>query len=830
MASKKQSHSNDNNGKNTNEHTPVAAKSVIGSSITQEMKDSYLDYAMSVITARALPDVRDGLKPVQRRLVYVMYELGLTGNAKYRKCAKVAGDTSGNYHPHGETNVYGALVNLAQPFTMRYPLVDGQGNFGSIDGDPPAAMRYTEARMSKIATEMLRDIEKETVDFRLNYDGTNREPVCLPAGVPNLLLNGTLGIAVGMATNVPPHNLNEVVDATRHLIDKPKATNEDLLEYVKGPDFPTGGTAFNIKDIHHAYATGKGGVVVRGDAEVVEGKKGVHHIIITSVPFRVNKADLIVKIADLVKNKKIEGIKDIRDESAEDVRVVIDLKGGSHPQKVLNNIYKYTPLEDTFHFNLVALVDGVPQTMSLKGILESYVAHRIEVITRRTKHDLAKAQDKEHILLGLKKALDHIDRIITLIRESKDTPTAHQNLMREFEFSDRQATAILEMRLQKLAGLERQKIEDDLKETQELIAKLEDILSSDKKIRKVVKDELEEVQKKYGDERRTRIVKKGIKSISVEDLIPDEEATLVLTHGGYIKRMHPDQFKKQKRGGVGVSDINTKEDDFVTTFLTANTHADLLFFTDYGKVYQTKMYDVPEGKRATRGKSVMNFLPLESEEKITSIVPMSKEVKQNDLSMLMVTKHGIAKRVKSAHFHDVRRSGLNAMKLGTNDQLISAEFVSEKDHAVIVTAHGQAIRFEASDIREMGRSAVGVRAMKLEDNDYVIGAHAVNKETKNAGLLVLTAYGYGKITDMKEYKVQKRGGAGIKSAKVTDKTGTVIATRIVDESVQELVVMSKKSQVIRTDLSEIPRLGRISQGVRIMKLRQGDEIASLICL
>ena len=832
---------NKNNGKNKNGKSDsnqkgaetnqgVPAKSVIDSPITSEMKDSYLDYAMSVITARALPDVRDGLKPVGRRILYAMHGMNLTSSSKFRKSAAVIGEVLGNYHPHGDSAVYDAMVKMAQDFTMRYPLVWGQGNFGSIDNDPPAAMRYTEARMMPIASEMLRDIEKETVDFRPNYDGTKKEPEVLPAGMPNLLLNGTLGIAVGMATNIPPHNLNEIVDATVQLIDKPKATNEDLLEYVQGPDFPTGGMAFNVKDIHHAYASGKGGVVVRGEAEIVEEKKGNQQIVISSIPYRINKDDLIVKIADLVKNKKIEGIKDMRDESADDIRIVIDLKGGSHPQKVLNNIYKYTPLEDTFHYNLVALVDGVPQTLSLKGILEQFIAHRVEVVTRRTRHDLRKAEDREHILLGLKKALDHIDEIIQLIKKSKDTPTAHQNLMKKFNFSDRQATAILEMRLQKLAGLERQKIEDELKEVQDLIAKLKDILSSDKKLRNVVKTELKDIAKKYGDERRTRIYKKGAKSISTEDLIPDEDATLVLTAGGYIKRMHPDQFKKQKRGGVGVVDITTKDDDFVTTFLTANTHSDLLFFTDAGKVYQTKMYDVPEGKRATRGKSVMNFLPLGSQERITSIVPMSKEVKENDLSMLMVTSGGIAKRVRAAQFHEVRRSGLNVMKLGDNDQLISAEFVSDEDESIVVTAQGQAIRFQVTDVREMGRSAAGVRVMKLEDDDYITGAHAITSETKDAGLMVLTTYGYGKITSLQEYKAQKRGGSGVKTAKITDKTGHVIATRLVTANTSELVVMSKRSQVIRTDVSEIPRLGRISQGVRIMKLRQGDEIASLICL
>ncbi|MEX1087539.1 MAG: DNA gyrase subunit A, partial [Candidatus Paceibacterota bacterium] len=666
---------NKEEGKTSTPEELALAKQVVSASITDEMKESYLDYAMSVITSRALPDVKDGLKPVQRRILYAMHTMNLNAGGKFRKSAAIVGEVLGNYHPHGDSSVYAAMVNLAQSWSLRYPLVWGQGNFGSIDDDPPAAQRYTEAKMTKISGDMLNDIEKSTVDWRSNYDGTKKEPIVLPAGVPNLLLNGTLGIAVGMATNIPPHNLNEVIDATMHLIDTPKATNEDILGFIKGPDFPTGGIAFNEADIHHASATGKGGVVVRGEAEIVEGAKGTHQIIITSVPYRTNKADLIIKIADLVRNKKIEGIKDIRDESTDEIRVVIDLKGGGHPQNVLNNIYKYTQLEDTFHYNIVTLVDGIPQTLSLKGVLEQFVLHRVDVITRRTKHDLAKAEAREHILIGLKKALDHIDAIIKLIKKSKDTQTAHANLMKEFKFSDRQATAILEMRLQKLAGLERQKIEEELKAVQQLIAELKEILSSEKKIRKVIKDELTEMQKLYGDDRRTKIVKTGVKSMSVEDLIPDEESTLVLTASGYIKRMSPDEFKKQKRGGVGVVDIATKDDDFVHTFLTANTHNDLLFFTDAGKVYQTKMYDVPEGKRATRGKSIMNFLPIEGDERITTVLPMPKEIKKSDdLSVLMMTKQGVTKRVKAENFYDVRRSGLITMKLGDNDQLICADF------------------------------------------------------------------------------------------------------------------------------------------------------------
>lgn len=809
----------------------VISSGIVSRDITTEMKESYLDYAMSVITARALPDVRDGLKPVQRRILFAMHEIGLSAGAKTRKSAKITGDVTGNYHPHGDSAVYEALVKMTQPFVMRYPLIIGQGNFGSIDGDNAAAPRYTEAKMSKISSEILRDLEKETVDWRPNYEGTRREPIVLPSAVPNLVLNGTLGIAVGMATNIPPHNLREVCDATVHLIENKDATTEELMEFVKGPDFPTGGIAFNEKDIHHAYANGRGGVVVRGEAEIVENKANQSQIVITSVPYRVNKADLILKIADLVRDKKIEGIKGLRDESAKDIRVVIDLKGTAHPQKVLNYLYKHTQLEEAFHYNIVGLVKGVPQTLSLKSLLQEFIEHRIEVVRRRTEYDLRKAEEKEHILLGLKKALDHIDKIIKLIKSSKDAPDAHSKLKKEFKFSDIQATAILEMRLQKLAGLERKKIEEDLKATQALIKELKAILASPKMIFKIIKDELLDISKKYGDDRRTRIVKGGVKNLSIEDFVPEEENALVLTAGGYIKRTNPDEFKKQKRGGVGVVDLNTKEEDFVTTFLIANTHSDLLFFTDKGKVYQTKMYDVPEGKRSTKGKSIMNFLSLEADEKITSIVPMSKESKNNkEYSLLMVTKMGVAKRVSASSFHDVRRSGIIAIKLSGGDQLVSVSFCEKGEDAVVVTTQGQSIRFKDTDIREMGRGASGVRAIKMSKGDFVIGSQIVKKDSKNPTLLVISENGYGKRTVMKEYKVQKRGGSGIKTAKVTSKTGSLIVAWVVTDDDEEVVAMSKKSQVIRLDLKEIPILGRQTQGVRIMKLRESDKIASLICL
>ncbi len=803
---------------------------VIPQEITDEMKTSFIDYAMSVITDRALPDVRDGLKPVHRRILYAMNVNGLTFGGKTRKSATVVGAVIGDYHPHGDVAVYDSMVKMAQDFTMRYPLIIGQGNFGSIDGDNAAAYRYTEAKMSKLAAELLRDIEKETVDFVPNYDGTKKEPKVLPTTVPNLLLNGTLGIAVGMATNIPPHNLGEVMDAVVHLADNKDATTEDLLEFVKGPDFPIGGIAFNQKDIAHAYASGKGGVVVRGNAEIVETKSGQFQIVITSIPFRVNKQDLILKMVDLYREKRIEGIKDIRDESAKDIRIVIELKGTAHPQTVLNFLYKHTSLEDTFHYNMLALVDGVPETMSLKGILENFISHRVVVIRRRTEFDLKKALEREHILLGLKKALDHIDAIIKLIRGSKDTPEAHKKLMSEFKFSAIQATAILEMKLSRLAGLERKKIEDELKTVQAFIEEMKAILSSPKKILGIIKDESKEIKEKYGDERRTRIIKGGAQVLSVEDLIPDEENALVLTAGGYIKRTNPDEFRKQKRGGVGVVDLDTKEEDFVTHLLITSTHSDLLFFTDKGKAYQTKMYDIPEGRRATKGKSIMNFLPLSEGEKITSILPMPKEVKKSESSLMMVTEQGVAKKVATASFHDVRISGIIAIKLDSGDALVSASFVHKKDTVMVVTSKGQSIHFKEADIREMGRTAMGVRGIKLAKGDAVISAESISHELNNASIMVISANGYGKCTDIDEYKVQNRGGSGIKTAKVTPKTGNIISAKVFAEGEGEIVAISKKSQVIRVDAKEIPVLGRQTQGVRVMKLRDGDSIASLICL
>ncbi|MFA6432275.1 MAG: DNA gyrase subunit A [Candidatus Paceibacterota bacterium] len=806
-------------------HTGIVARS-----ITTEMRESFLDYAMSVITDRALPDVRDGLKPVHRRILYAMHQNGLNYSAKFRKSAVPVSETMGNYHPHGDAAIYESLVKMAQNFTMRYPLIHGQGNFGTVDGDPAAAMRYTEAKMSRLAAELLRDIDKDTVNLRPNYDGTKKEPEVLPTAVPNLLLNGTLGIAVGMATNVAPHNLREVLDATTHLIDNKDATTEDILQFIKGPDFPLGAVVYGEKDIHHAYTTGRGGMTVRGEAEITEDKKGQYQIIITSIPFRVNKSELIMKIADLVREKVVEGVRALRDESDKDMRIVIDLKQGSYPEKVLNLLYKHTQLEETFHMNTVALVHGVPQTLSLKSILQEFVTHRIEVIRRRTQFDLNAAEAREHILLGLKKALDHIDEIIKLIRASNDVADAKAGLMKKFKFSDLQAQAILDMRLQKLAGLERKKVLDELKEVQALIEDLKSILGSDKRVRTIIKIELAEIRDKYGDERRTRIVKHSVKEFNPEDLIADEESVLVLTKGGYIKRTDPSEYRKQKRGGVGVVDLDTKEEDFISHIIFATTHNDLLFFTDKGKAYQIKMYEIPEGKRATKGKSIMNFLSLSDGERVTSILPMPKNKKEAEgLSLMMVTKGGTGKKSAAKHFKDVRRSGLIAITLDAGDELISVSFVTKSDEVVIATREGQSIHFKESDVREMGRNAAGVRVMKLE-KDSVISADVVSKEAKNPCLFVMGANGYGKKTELSEYKVQNRGGSGILTMNVTPKTGPLMAAKVVTDDEEEVVAMSKKSQVIRVDLKEIPTLSRATQGVRVMKLREGDSLASLICL
>ncbi|MEX1064126.1 MAG: DNA gyrase subunit A [Candidatus Paceibacterota bacterium] len=797
--------------------------------IVQEMQESYLDYAMSVIVSRALPDVRDGLKPVHRRILYAMHQEGLRHNAKYRKSANTVGVVMAKYHPHGDSAIYDSMARMAQDFSLRYPMVDGQGNWGSIDGDSAAAMRYTEARLTDIAETTLLDIEKETVDFRDNYDGSKQEPTVLPSRIPGLLINGSMGIAVGMATNIPPHNLSEVLDGLVHIIDKPDADVSELTQFIKGPDFPTGGTIYSEKDILNAYATGRGPIVIRAKAEIVESSKKGYQIIVSEVPYQTNKSELIIKIANLVKDKKIDGIKDIRDESDKDgLRIAIDLKQDAFPKKVLNQLYKFTEMQKAFHVNTLALVDGIqPHILDLKTLLEKFVEHRQEVVRRRTQFDLRKAQERAHILEGLKKALDHIDEIIKLIKKSESKEDAFANLIKKFKFSDRQATAILEMRLQALAGLERKKIEDELKEKKELIAYLENLLKSPKKILGVIKDEFKEIKDKYGDERRTKIIKSAVQEIGEEELIPDQESLFMITYGGYIKRMPPDTLKAQKRGGKGLIGIATKEEDVVSHFFLANTHDNLMFFTNSGKVFQTKGYEVPESSRQAKGKALVNFLQVSPQDRITAVIPVSKEQKR--LYFFMITADGVVKKVNVDDFSNVRKNGMVAIKLHKDDELKWVLATSGSNEITLATSDGSAIRFKEKDVRPMGRSAAGVIGIRLGEGAKVVGASAIPAgDTKGLKLFVAMANGYGKRTDLSAYKVQNRGGKGIATAKITTKTGDIVFAHVTSDEDKELIAISKKGQIIRTELSSISVLGRSTQGVRIMKLAANDKVASAV--
>lgn len=818
--------------------------------ITEEMKDSYLDYAMSVIVSRALPDVRDGLKPVHRRILYSMHEMGLTHGVKFRKSAAVVGDVLGKYHPHGDMAVYDSIVRLAQDFSLRYPLVDGQGNFGSVDGDNAAAPRYTEIRMTRIAEETLRDIDKDTVNFRDNYDATRKEPVVMPSVIPNLLLNGSLGIAVGMTTNIPPHNLGEVVDGLIFMIDHPKdVSSEDLMQFIKGPDFPTGGFIFAEKEIRAAYAAGKGAILTRGKAEIQEGRKESYDIIITEIPYQVNKAELIEKVANLAQEKRLEGIRDIRDESdREGMRIVIELKQDAHPQKVLNNLYQYTDLEKNFHLNMLALVGGIqPQVLSIKVVLEEFLKHRNEVVTRRTKFDLARTRERIHILEGLKTALDHIDRVIETIKKSSDKEDAHRNLTKKFGLSGLQATAILEMRLATLAGLERQKIDNDLKEKMALARSLEALLKDPARVMEVIKKELYETKEKYGDLRKSKLIKTSPRELSDEDLIPDEEVVVVLTRGGYIKRLKPESYRMQKRGGKGSMGMETKEEDVVEHLLSCHTHSNLLFFSNAGKVYQVRAYEIPEGTRVSKGKAIFNFLSLSQQEQVTSILAQPKLTKHDTHQttrgrdtgvvgrryIVMLTKDGIIKKVDASSFDNVRRSGLLAITLRKEDNLRWVKLTSGQDELILVTKKGQSVRFSEKDVRAMGRQAAGVRAMRLKKGDEVIGMDVINNQlpvTSNSKLLVVMENGYGKHTLLKQYKRQRRGGSGIKTAKITPKTGKMIGAAIVGEEETELIAISRKGQVIKTTLATIPVLGRATQGVRVMKMDEGDSVASITTL
>ncbi len=814
---------------------PMPAHAVTDQSIVQEMETSYLDYAMSVIVARALPDVRDGLKPVHRRILYAMWRLGLRPGARFSKSAKVVGEVLGKYHPHSDTAVYDSMVRMAQDFAMRYRLVNGQGNFGSMDGDNAAAMRYTEAKLMGIAEELLSDIDKNTVNFVPNYDNSEKEPEVLPALLPNLLLNGGTGIAVGMATDIPPHNLRELVAAIQHLLKYPDATVHDLMEFVKGPDFPTGGVIYDIKEITAAYATGKGRIVMRGEAEIVENKSGQYQIIITSIPYQVNKATMVEKMADLVREKKVEGIKDLRDESNKaGVRVVIDLKKDAYPKKILNNLYKHTQLQDSFHVNMVALVDSIqPRVLTLKTALEEYIKYRKEVVRRRAQYDLDRALERAHILEGLHLALNKIDAVIKIIKASKDREIAKVNLMKQFKLSERQSVAILEMRLQALANLERLKIETELAEKRKLIGELTALLKSPQKIASIITDELARLVEKYGDDRKTKVIKSAVGEMSAEDLIPNESAVVTITHDGYIKRMSPDMFKAQGRGGKGVMGMTTKEEDEVEHFFSTNTHSDLMFFTTRGRVFQLKTYEIPQASRTAKGQNIVNFLQLGPEEKVSSVLP------GEDLTafkyFVMVTKKGLIKKVDIAKFVKVRRSGLIALKLKGEDTLEWVRLSSGNDDVVLISRGGQAIRFKEKLLRPMGRNAAGVRGMRLKKDDSIVGMDLVvdGKASPTEQLLTVMDNGFGKRTKLTEYKSQGRGGSGVKTAHVTPKTGAIASAMIVDikREKEDLIIISSKGQVIRLPLGTVNVTGRATQGVRLMRFKdQKDSVANVILI
>ncbi|MCH8049173.1 DNA gyrase subunit A [Patescibacteria group bacterium] len=805
---------------------------VIQQSITGEIKRAYLDYAMSVIISRALPDVRDGLKPVQRRILYAMWTIGLRASARFRKSAHVIGEVMSKYHPHGDASIYEAMVRMAQDFSYRQPLVRGQGNFGSMDGDAAAAMRYTEAKLESIAESLLMDIEKDTVDFRPNYDGSQKEPSVLPAKLPNLLLNGTLGIAVGMATNIPPHNLRELCNAILMLIDNKDATLDDLLEHVQGPDFPTGATVYGAKDIKAAYSTGKGGIVVRANAEIVEDEQGTYKIIVNDIPYMVNKATLLEKIANLVREKKIEGIRDLRDESSnkEGVRIVVELKKDAYPRKVLNRLYQLTSLQTMFHYNMVALIDGIqPRVLGLKTVLEEYIKHRKVVVRRRTEFDLARAEERAHILEGLRIAIAKIDQVIKTIKKSKDRDEAKVNLMKTFKMTERQAVAILEMRLQSLANLERLKIEQEHEEKMKLIKDLKSILQSVKKIMSVIRKEVEEIRDQFGQDRRTKIIKSGVKEFSMEDVIPDAQTIVMMTKDGYIKRVDPDAFRQQARGGKGVMGLTTKEEDTVESMFTTTTHQDLMFFTSRGRVFKLKVYEIPETSRTAKGQAIVNFLQLAPGEKVTATMK-SADLK-NAKYVVMVTSGGTIKKTKLEDYENVRRSGLIAIKLKAGDSLEWVKTSRGEDEIILATKNGMAIRFSEDDVRPMGRVAAGVRGIKLKGDDEVIGMSVIKPtEIKDSRLfMVISENGYGKRTGLTEYKVQRRGGTGIKTANVTKKIGKLVSARKVSKvDTRDFLVVSERGQVIRVSVNSVSILGRATQGVRIMRFKTaGDTVASV---
>ncbi len=815
--------------------------------LEHEMEQSYLEYAMSVIVARALPDVRDGLKPVHRRVLYAMWDTGLKSTAKYRKCAAVVGEVLKSYHPHGDIAVYDTLVRMAQSFSMRYPTVDGQGNFGSIDGDSAAAMRYTEARMAGLAEELLVDIEKDTVNFIPNYDGSTTEPTVLPGRLPNLLLNGALGIAVGMATNIPPHNLTELCDGTIHLLDNPEATIDDLTQFIKGPDFPTGGLIFNSEEIKNAYATGKGKIVMRGVSDIVEQPRG-YQIVISAIPFQVNKAELIIKIADLVKDKKIEGISDLRDESdrEENVRIVIDLKQTAYPKKILNQLYALTPLESAFHVNMLALVDGIqPRLLNLKQVLEEYLKHRMTVVRRRTEYDLARAKDRAHILEGLKIALDHIDEVIDTIRKSANRDAARVNLMTKFELSELQANAILDMRLSALAALERQRVEDELKEKMALIAELEAILASEARIRGIIKDELIDLRDRFGDERRTQIIAHGVTGFRAEDLIPNEQVIVTITSGGYIKRVPVATYRSQARGGKGIVGMGTKEEDVVEHLLSTWTHNDILFFTDRGRLFVAKVYDLPSASRQAKGQAMPNIIQMAPDEKVTTVLSLDKTAQAAGKYFFMGTERGIVKKTLVEAYANVRKTGIIAIKLRDNDTLRWVAMTGGDDRVMMVSYSGQAILFKETDVRPMGRSASGVTGMRLRPGDKVMAMTIIpaamieppEVDTKKRGrkpegptLLTIVENGFGKRTSLDEFRGQRRGGIGVRAAKTTAKTGKLVTALVTLGDIGDLVLVSKQGVVIRMSLRSAKKLGRDAQGVTLMRFKGSNDRVSSVTL
>ncbi len=794
---------------------------VINIDVENEVRNAFIDYAMSVITARALPDVRDGLKPVHRRILYTMHRANLTPDKPYRKSATTVGDVLGHFHPHGDASVYDAMVRLAQTFSLRYPLVDGQGNFGSIDGDGPAAYRYTEARMQKIALEMLTDIKKDTVDFMPNFDDKDEEPTVLPARFPNLLVNGSSGIAVGMATEIPPHNLTEVIDGTIALMENPDIDIDGLMEYIKGPDYPTGGIIMGKTGIRNAYKTGRGKIYVRAKAEIEEHKEGKFRIVVTEIPYMVRKSALIEKIADEVKGERINGISDIRDESDKDgLRFVIELKKEANPQVVLNQLYKYTEMQSTCSAIMIALVNGVPKCLNLKEMLTEYVKHQRSVITRRTQYDINKAKARAHILEGLLKAIDYIDEVIELIKKSSSIADAKLALINRFELDDLQAQAIVDMRLGQLSGLERDKLENEYKELTDKIADLEDILANEWRIDAIIKEDLAEIKRKYGDARRTEI---GVGEVGLEDedLIPVEDCVFTLTDAGYVKRIQTSEYRAQHRGGVGVKGVKTKEDDTVRQMFVASTHDFILFFTNLGRVYKAKGYEIPESSRTAKGTSAINIIPLMSGERVSSMVKVSEFA--DDSYLLMVTRNGTVKKTSMSEYANIRKTGVIAIIIDENDTLDTVLKTTGDDNIIIASHFGKAIKFSETDARPMGRVTRGVRGIRLEDDDFVVGAII---EQPDSAILTITENGYGKRTETTEYRVQARGGKGVGNYNITDKTGNVAAVAVTTGD-EDIMLITSGGQVMRTSVGEISTFGRTTQGVRIVKLPEGIKVIDI---